>query len=214
MEQAYEGVRDYRATLLRREPLNDVMQGLERINIKFQEPGRLYMKWVDGPNKGREVLFVRGQNENLALINEPFIPFTIETKPDGKTVLSRSRHPITETGLGAMIALLKKFLGLAMARNELTVSAFNEVDIEGVRAAQFEVSVPRDSTGYLGHRAIVTISKETALPVGVEILTADGSLLGLYSYRNVQVNPGLSDADFDSQNRTYGFWRWPRLRRP
>jgi outer membrane lipoprotein-sorting protein len=43
------------------------------------------------------------------------------------------------------------------------------------------------------------------LPIYVEIFDWQNELVERYGYRDLRLNPGLTDADFDPKNPAYGF---------
>jgi hypothetical protein len=122
MEAAYARIQDYTARLVKRERIKDKLRDPEDILLKFREPGKIYMRWMGSDVPGRQILFVRGRDQDRALIHEPGFPsslITILTAPDSALVLQESRHPITDVGLGRLIELLAAHARRATARGEL-----------------------------------------------------------------------------------------------
>ena len=58
---------------------------------------------------------------------------------------------------------------------------------------------------YYAPRGYIWICKQTLLPIKLEILDPDGNLYESYVYSNIDLNPGLSDTDFDPKNPAYRF---------
>jgi len=67
----YAKIQDYTSTMVSRERVGEVLRPQERVLLKFQRPFKVYMRWLDGPSKGREGLFVSGAHDNKFLISEP-----------------------------------------------------------------------------------------------------------------------------------------------
>ena len=63
------------------------------------------------------------------------------------------------------------------------------------------VFVPR----YYSARGTVWVSPESLLPQRIEIFDAEGRLYERYTYRDLQLNIGLTDLDFDPENPDYRF---------
>jgi outer membrane lipoprotein-sorting protein len=210
MEAAYASIQDYTARLVKRERIKDKLRDPEDIRLKFREPGKIYMRWMGPAVSGREILFVKGRDKDRALIHEPGFPsslITILTPPDSPLVLQESRHPITDVGLGRLIELLATHTRRAFTRGELATREIPVVSPSGPAKAErrLELITPKTATGYLAHRAIVTIDLATRLPVAVELFGTNDELLASYTYKELIVNPGLTDRDFDPTNPQYTF---------
>jgi outer membrane lipoprotein-sorting protein len=216
MKAAYAGIQDYTARFVKRERIKDRLRDAEDIQLKFREPGQIYMRWMGPDAPGREILFVKGRDQDRALIHEPKFPsslITILTRPDSPLVLQESRHPITDVGLGRLIDLLASHTHRAITRGELATREVPAVGPSGPAKAErrLELITPKTATGYLAHRAVVTIDSATRLPVAVELFGASDELLASYTYKDLIVNPGLTDRDFDPTNPQYTF---PTMRFP
>jgi Protein of unknown function (DUF1571) len=114
----YARIDSYIVRLRRREQLNGKDQPEELLLFKFRkEPWSVYFKWLGTEGKGREVVYVRGQYENkihtlLAAGDIPLMPAgrRFDVAPDNPFVLSSSRHPIQQAGVGTLIARFGKWL--------------------------------------------------------------------------------------------------------
>jgi len=174
------------------------------------------MRWVGPYAPGREILFVKGRDQDRALIHEPKFPIswiTILTPPNSPLVLQESRHPITDVGLGRLIELLAAHIHRALTRGELATREISAVDPSSPAKAErrLELMTPKTATGYIAPRAVVAIDLGTRLPVAVELFGASDELLGSYTYKDLVVNTGLTDRDFDPTNPQY---RFPARRLP
>jgi hypothetical protein len=210
MKAAYASIQDYTAHLVKRERIKDKLRDAEDIRLKFREPGKIYMRWVGPYLPGREILFVKGRDQDRALIHEPKFPtslITILTPPDSPLVLQESRHPITDVGLGRLIELLATHIHRALTRGELATREIPAVGPSSPAKAErrLELMTPKTATGYIAHRAVVAIDLGTRLPVAVELFGASDELLASYTYKDLVVNPGLTDRDFDPTNPQYSF---------
>ncbi len=102
----------YTLRLQRREATSDGQAGQDEvILLKFrQKPWSIAFKWIGEQAKGREVLYVKGRKDDLIHIRTaagdiPFLPAGRHMKfsPDSILVKSRSRYPITDSGLDGAI---------------------------------------------------------------------------------------------------------------
>jgi hypothetical protein len=210
MEAAYATVRDYTARFTKHERINDQLRNREETLLKFREPGQIYMRWTQGKAVGREILFVKGRDQDRALVHEPgFLTsfLTIVVAPDSPKVLQDSRYPITDVGVGQLIKLLATNTRRAVARGELVASELTPIGAPGSAPAgagrRIELITPRTSSDYFCHRAVVAIDGLTRLPVAVDLFDTNDALLGRYAYLDLVLNPGLTDMDFDAANSAY-----------
>jgi len=212
MEAAYARVTDYTARFARQERISGTLRPREEALLKFQRPGRIYLRWVAGPPKGREILFAKGRGDDRVLVREPGVLsglFTLVMAPDSPRVLRQSRHPITDVGLGRLIELLVTNTRRASQRGELTLLDRGVTEESGRRERQLEGVLPRDpGKGYYCYRVLVSVDLESGLPVTATIFDWDDRMVADYAYRELRLNPGLRDVDFDPANPEYAFPRW------
>lgn len=212
MEATYATVQSYTARFVRQERVRDAMRPREEALLKFQRPGRLYLRWVSGPPKGRELLFVEGRNDDRMLVHEPgglARLFTIVLAPDSPRLLRESRHPATEIGIGRLIDLIAENARRALGRGELVVVDRGTTTRSGRSEHRLELVLPRDrGKGYYCHRALVEVDVAWGLPVEATIFDGDDRLVASYAYRDLRLNVDLTALDFEASNPQYGFPRW------
>src|SRR5207248_6756177 len=120
---AYAKLPCYIARLRRREVIAGRAKPEEVLIFKFRErPYSVHFKWLGEEGQGREVVFVRGQGDDklhiLTAAND--IPFTpagrrLALAPDSMMVRASSKYPITEAGIGNMIARFGRLLDAVRA---------------------------------------------------------------------------------------------------
>lgn len=204
MPAAYAGVNDYTAVFTRSEILRGKQRPEETISLKFREPLQVYMKWLSESGKDREAIFVKGRDGDKVLVYEPgWISghFTVLLPPEGPTIMSRSRHPFNEIGIGRVIDLIISTFEKANQAGELDLRDRGISREEGRSMRVIEGVLPKDpAKNYYCYRAIVTIDEILKLPVGVKVYDWSDNLVEHYRYTNVQINPGLTDLDFSPEN--------------
>jgi len=212
MEGAYARVNDYTVRFTRQERVAGTLRPREEAVLKFQRPGRIYLRWLNGSAKGREILFVKGRDDDKVLLHQPGALsrfFTLILAPDSPRVLRESRHPVTDVGLARLIDLLVSNARRSLAAGELTLVDRGVVEESGRRQRQVEAVLPRDpAKGYYCHRILVSIDLEWGLPVAATIFDWDDQMVADYLYRDLRLNPGLGAIDFDPANPEYSFPRW------
>lgn len=209
MEAAYAAVHSYTARFIREERIGDVLRPREEGLLKFQRPGRLYLRWIAGPPRGREILFVEGRDDERILVHEPAglgRLFTIAMPPDSPRVFRESRHPITDVGVGPLLGLIAGNARRALRHGDLTVVMGPGPEGAGRRV---ELVLPREpAKGYYCYRALVSVDGATGLPVEATIFDWDDRQVAFYAYRDLKVNVDFTARDFDAGNPEYAFPRW------
>lgn len=110
--KTYGGMDSYLLRLRRREMVGDQKMPEEVMLLKHrQDPFSVYFKWLGPEGKGREVVYVKGHYGNqlhvrLAAGDILFMPAgkRMSFALDSSLVRAKSRYPITEAGLGPLIA--------------------------------------------------------------------------------------------------------------
>ena len=212
MADRYGAVQTYTARFVRQEVVDGVLHSREEAVLKFQRPGRLYLRWIDGPPRGREILFVPGRDGDRVLVHEPrgmagF--FTALMAPDSERVLRESRHPVTDVGIGRLVALIDDNVERARRHRDVRVADLGTFADGGRARRRLELHFAQGaSRPYYADRVVVAIDVELGLPTGITAFNADQRLLALYDYRDVRLNVPLDAHDFDPANPEYGFPRW------
>ncbi len=215
METAYAQVSGYTARFVRQEMIDGRLRPREEAILKYQRPGRIYLRWIAGPAKGREILFVDGRDDDRILVHQPGIVsglFTATMAPDSERVLRESRHPVTDVGIGRLIDLIVGNARRALGRAELAIEDGGVVEALGRRERRLELRLPPDAgRGYYCYRALISVDLEWSLPVAATIFDWSGRVVEDYAYRDLRLNAELTALDFDPANPEYRFPRW-RLR--
>lgn len=211
-EQRYSGVFDYTAILLRREVIGDTLRDRETILLKFQRPFKIYLKWLDGPGKGREGLYVAGAHEDRFLVHEPRgfrSLFTAALPPSHPRVLRESRHPVTDSGIGRLLEIVAENARRAIREGVLRLRDLGRGDVAGRPVHQVEGILPQDpGAGYYGSRVLLSFDVENHLPIRVVVYDWSDRIVEEYTYTEMRLNPGLTDRDFDPDNPDYDLSGW------
>ena len=212
MKQRYGVVTTYTARFVRQERVAGVLRPREEAMLKFQRPGRLYLRWVDGPPVGREIIFVPGRDGDNVLVHEPrgiAGLFTALMTPDNERVREESRHAVTDIGIGRLVDLVHDNVERARRRDDLRIVDLGINEEAGRRRRRIELHFANaEQQGYYAPRIVVVIDAQLGLPTGIIAFDADDRLLALYDYRDVRLNVELGAQDFDPSNPDYSFPRW------
>jgi len=146
-EQRYATTEGYIVRFKRREVIAGKNHPDEIILLKFRkEPASIYMRWLGGEGKGRELVYAPGRHGNVihslaAPSDMPFPGITgkhVKAAPDHPQVLARCRYPISETGIGSLIDRFGRIVD-ALERGETRVGSMR--CLGQVRRPEFDVPV-------------------------------------------------------------------------
>lgn len=212
--QRYEStVRDYSCTFIKRERVNGRLRPEQEMVARFKEdPFSVALTWVRrGDSMAQQAVYVKGKltdghGNELAEVR-PISPWDILAKRvpqniDGKSAQNASRRSIDQFGFGCTLGLILRYSELAERRGELALSFAGEGQIDGRPTYVLERRLPYtpDDGTYPDALLVVHIDKELLLPTGCFSYASDErtdeSLLGSYVWTDIQLNVGLSDADF------------------
>jgi outer membrane lipoprotein-sorting protein len=198
MGQAYNGIQDYTALFLKRERINGTLQELETIELRFQEPFKLYMAWQE-PHKGRALTYIEGENDNKMLVNPggllQFIHISLD--PNSPLATRNAHHTVRQAGLRHTINLLMQEYqrGMQQGHMQVTFRGYARVDARPVYHIEF--IGPKDKkAGYYAYRGDIWIDKEYFLPTKLHIYNWDNQLYEAYEYRQLRLNPELGPEAF------------------
>lgn len=206
-EAALAKVDNYTAIFHRLERVDGKMIPEETAYLKFKQPFKVYMKWIN-PFKGQESLYVEGANHNKVRVRGSGLAelITVNLEPTGALAMENSRHPVTDAGLEVLVKKIDANLRRGLHAGELTLKDHGEQTVYGRKTRELEGILPKDaSKGYYCYRCIVDLDAETKMPIKTRIFDWDDRLVECYGYENLSLNPGLSDKDFDPKNPEYHF---------
>lgn len=216
LERIRTQITDYSCTLVKQERIGDELYPPEYmyteirnrkvVDGKIVKPFSIYVYFLRPEKiKGREVLYVEGQNDNQLLAHEANflkIAGVVSLRPDGPVAMRGNRYPITEAGLENLIDKLIEKAERDRAHGECTVEFKPGVKINGRSCTLLEVVHPLPRPYFDFNIARVYIDDEYNLPVRYEAYTwptkANGQpeLIECYTYLNLKVNLGLEDKNF------------------
>jgi hypothetical protein len=207
---AYSKVSCYISRLRRREVVNGRAKPEEVMVFKFRErPYSVHFKWLGEEGRGREVVFVRGLFDDklhiLTAAND--IPFTpagrrLDLAPDSIMVKAASKYPITQAGIGNMIARFGRMLDAVQAGGSgITVKYLGQVQrpefptpLEGVEC-QFppgrEPEIPD------GGKRLTYFDPVTHFPVLSLTYDPSGREVDFYCFDRFELDVNLDDDDFN-----------------
>jgi negative regulator of sigma E activity len=81
--------------------------------------------------------------------------------------------------------------------------------VGGQRVRLVEGILPRDpKAGYYSYRVLLAFDEENHLPIRILVYDWNDQIIEEYTHLQLDLNPGLTERDFDPNNREYGFSSW------
>jgi hypothetical protein len=221
----FRAVQDYSATLVKRERIDGKLMPHEYIFTKIRHeqkegdrvvvPFSVYMYFLAPDNvKGREVIWVRGHNGGKLIGHEegPIMGLvTAYLDPTSDLAMRGNRYPITEVGILNLVERLIEVGERDMDYGECEVQWFDGAKINGRPCKCVQIVHPYPRKNFRFHKVHIFVDKELNLPIRYASWswpTEPGGkpiLLEEYTYLNLKLNNGFTDADFSRNNPNYRF---------
>jgi hypothetical protein len=220
-------VNDYTALLVKRERIDDTLGAHEFMYAKIRnrkvadgrivQPLSVYLKFLKPTSvKGREVIYVEGQNEGNLIAHEGgfkgrFLP-TVTIPPDGMLAMRGQRYPMTEIGIENLIVKLIERGERARQLPDVQCEFRKNARVKDRTCTVLQVTQPTKTPGGEFYQAQVFIDDAINIPIryiAYDWPDREGEPLKVieeYNYLNLKVNVGLTDADFDANNPEYDFY--------
>ncbi|NIO16582.1 MAG: DUF1571 domain-containing protein [Deltaproteobacteria bacterium] len=198
----------YTGIFHKQERIGGKLRKKETIFFKFKRPFKIYMKWIERPYRGRELIYVEGRNKNRIKAREGGLLglFTVNLDPMGSKVMRENRHPITESGLENLVKLIAEQVRRGVASGELTSRDRGEDEVFGRRTRKLEGIFPDDERkGYYCYRTVLDMDMEAKVPIRVLVYDWEDRLIENYGFEDLRLNAGLTEEDFNPDNPEYGF---------
>ncbi len=206
-EQALTNIDNYTALFHRLEFVDGKLIPEEITFLKFKRPFKLYMRWIT-PSTGQESLYIQGANDNKIRAHGSGIIalVTVNLDPTSSRAMENSRHPITEAGLHNLVRTIASNVLKALQAGELVSKDHGEKIVYGRKTRELEGVLSKDkSKGYYCYRCIVNVDLESRMPIKTQIFDWNDRLVECYGFEKLKLNPGLTNKDFDPNNREYKF---------
>ncbi len=210
-KRKYKQINTYTCILYKIERIDGELQGEEKILLKYREkPKAIYMKWLPHPSSpwvGREALYnerilgagkVRVREKGILGV----IPVTLPI--DSEIAKRGTNHVITETGLKYLLDLIEENYRKANPNGDVEDKNYGIVDVDGHKVYKRENILSRDkSKGYYCYRLMNYIDFTRSLEIKAETWNHDNEYSESYLYTQIQINPDLTENDFDPENPDY-----------
>jgi hypothetical protein len=216
----------YSATFAKRERIGSGLTELTTLELKVRhQPLAVYLKWLDGPEVGKEILYIDGENDGSMLVRLGGVKGRIipafKLDIESPLALNESRYPINKAGIlnlaDSLLAHREQEL-----QNRVYPRARQEADTVcgGRRCAVyvFEFDEKDRPTEY--RKSIQYLDRQWNVPLQVEnyawpepgqhlegAALDESTLIEYYKYSNLVVDGRVTDNDFSPSNPEYRFRR-------
>ncbi len=215
-------IRDYTCIIVKRERIKGVMQENRFIQAKVRtssmidgqkQPLSVHLTFgAPTQVKGREVIYVEGQNNNEMIVRRGGSRFeyvTTNVALDSDLARTETLMQIGHLGFDGMVSEIVKHLRSDIAADPTSsntqVRLSREAKINDRMCTSVVITHPLRADGLTYHRAEFFVDNEYHLPVRVAAYdwpTSEGAepeLLAEFTYTKIKINVGLTDADFDAE---------------
>ncbi len=212
-----EKIHDYSATLVKRERLGNRLGDYEHMFVKVRhQPFSVYMYFLaPSAKKGQECIYVAGANNGKMWAHgvgiKQTIFGTVSLEPDGVVAMEGERYPLTELGILNLTHRLVQVAEQDVKYAECEVTYFKGAKINDRVCTCVQVMHPKPRRNFLFHLARIYVDDQLNVPVRYEAYewprrpNGKPELIEEYTYLNLKLNNGFTDADFDTQNKDYHF---------
>ena len=220
-----KNVQDYSAVLVRSERADDETSDNCMFLKVRHKPFSVYLHFLDPPpqngkpapanRKGEEAIYVEGRNDNKILGHTTGMLGqwlgTLSLDPNGPIAMRGQRHPITDIGVLSMTRQIANFAEKNLDASRCQVQCTAGAKINDRVCTCTELVRPVYSTEVRSYLARVFVDDQLHLPLRYELYVwpqkadAEPALLEAYTYLDLRLNNGYTDADFDPRNPNYGF---------
>lgn len=203
MAAANAALRDATYTVEISEWTDGAQQPPQSVSVRYRRPEALWLRWIGEAHPGRQVLYRQGWNSGqLRVRPAPYLPL-LNLDPTGAIAMRGSRHPVWMISLSRIVDRILGVMAILDARPELEAQYTDEGTVtEGGEPSRcYQAVLPYDQEPALyAPKVRVCGSVAHRLPTRFSAWKAEGGAIRLvedYRFRDLVVNPGLTEADFD-----------------
>lgn len=207
-KRALAALGHYGCTLFKQERVGKKLQDVETIQLKYREsPKAIYMRWLAGPFKGRELVYnVHVLGSDKLRVREGgllgIVPVTIAL--DAPVARRGTNHLVSEVGFSHLLSLIEKDYTKAAPRGHIRRVNHGFETLDGRKTYKVESILPRDEKlGYYCYRMMHWTDYLKGIEIKSEVFNFKDELQESYYYKEVNTAPGFTAEDFDPKNKAY-----------
>ncbi len=200
-------IKNYECKFLKQERIDGELQGEETIHLKYREnPKGVYMKWLAGPFKGRELIYNENLEKEKIRVREAgllgVIPVWINL--NSSLAMRGTNHTVQEVGMRYLLGMIKTDWQKSHKTGDLTRKNYGIQKLGGHNVYVMEsIQQKNPNVDYYCHKLRHYIDYTRSMEIKAEVYGWDNQLLERYTYLNIKLNTDLTDKDFDPENPEY-----------
>lgn len=214
--QNVEKIQDYSAVMVKHERIEGELADEQYLFIKVRHrPFSVYLYFLKPESlRGQEVLWIEGANDGKMLAHGTGLRSvfgTLPLDPTSPIAMEGNRYPVTEIGILNLTRRLKEVAQKDAQYGECEVKYLSGAKVNGRSCTCIRVMHPVPRRDFLFHVAQIFIDDELNVPIRYEAYDWPSKpgeapqLIEQYTYLNLKLNNGFTNADFDIRNPQYGF---------
>jgi hypothetical protein len=204
---AYAKLHDYTCHLVRQERVGGKLHPEQTCELRVRtQPFCVALK-VIAPriDSGEETVYLSHVNTLKVKFRPAGVQgikygFQWQSKDDPRT-MPDTRHPVTDTGLAAVLDRIEKAVTAEKRMNHPVQLSVAEYTFAGKACARYELIAERAHPHRYAHKCVLYVDKETKLPVRFEAYDQPkgdtAELLEVQSFVGLRSNTGLGDGAFE-----------------
>lgn len=203
----------YQVVLTKQQRIGGDLKPVETVLLKHRrEPECRYMRWLQPPHQGREVLYCPDSNKGKMKVHEPgLLGLKLSVDPNGSLARSGNLRPLQDSGLFNMLNKLR-----ADVANRDRAATGAAAAAAATMQLSHRVVQGQASTCVLRHNATPAMDvypvgarefcfSDAGLPTEVRFWNEKGELMEHYTFGEYQLDPPFTEQDFSVDNPDYGF---------
>jgi hypothetical protein len=211
-----DNLRDFSCTFKKREFVDGKLGEQQSMFVKMRmQPHSVYLYFLDPDVRGQEAIYVAGKNGGNLLAHpigiKQTLVGTLSLAPNDPQAMEGNRYPITDFGFRRLAERYLERCKYEMQFGECEVRVIEGARVNDRVCTCVEIVHPVKRSEFRYGRCRLFIDNEYNLPIrceGNEWPSRPGEeppLVEEYTYSNLKLNLGFTDADFDVNNPQYGF---------
>lgn len=204
-----DGLAAYEVVMSKQQRIDGKLKPLETVQLKHRRsPECRYLKWIAPPHQGREAILCSERYDGKLQVHEAGLLglATLSLDPNGALARGDNLRPLAQAGTYNMARMLKADIERRRSSGQIEAPQTLARTVDGHASLCLrQHGGAGDPAPYPVGAAELCFDRTTAMPTEVQFWHRDGQLMEHYRFRDWQLSPTLSDADFDTANKAYGY---------
>jgi len=215
-ERSLAKVNTIRATFYKLERVDGQLGDLNVMDLKVRRaPLSIYMRWQE-PFYGQELIWREGVNDEQIVAHpggwrRKIVP-RINVDPHGERAMQYARRPVMQIGIWNFHRRILNRLRADLEKPGTKVWMTDDKRIAGRPCYCFRVFHPERTGSEAYRKMLVYVDKRLSIPIACELYgwptdeaPEEPVLEESYAFHGLELDPNLTDLDFDADNPNYDY---------